>query len=137
VKFETNRSFERDYDRLSAAEQKLLRKALAEFVPACDRYAADSAAKWPAGLRVKDVEGAPGIWEMTWSFSGPDGRATFEWAQIDGALGVRWRRIGGHSIFRVPSGSTGANFASNRALGPDADPTRHQPPMTDSHSGSS
>ena len=57
---------------------------------------------WPASLRVKAVESAPGIWEMTWSFSGPDGRATFEWVQIDGTLGVRWRRIGGHAIFRRP-----------------------------------
>jgi len=102
VKFEVNQSFKRDFDRLSESEQNLFRIALTEFVPACDRYAADPAAKWPASLRVKDVEGAPGIWEMTWSFSGPDGRATFEWIQIDGALGVRWRRIGGHSIFRRP-----------------------------------
>jgi hypothetical protein len=39
---------------------------------------------------------------MTWSFRGPDGRATFEWVQIDGALAVRWRRILGHSIFKQP-----------------------------------
>jgi len=45
------------------------------------------------------VERAPGIFEMTWSFSGPDGRATFEWVEIDGQLAVRWRRIGGHEIF--------------------------------------
>jgi hypothetical protein len=102
VKFEVNQSFTRDFNRLSVTEQKLFLTALTEFVRACDRYAADPAAKWPASLRVKDVEGAPGIWEMTWSFSGPDGRATFEWIQIDGALGVRWRRIGGHSIFRRP-----------------------------------
>jgi hypothetical protein len=102
VKFEANQSFDRDYDRLSEPEQKLFRKALSEFVPACDRFAINPAAKWPASLRVKDVEGAPGIWEMTWSFSGPDGRATFEWVQIDGSLGVRWRRIGSHSIFKSP-----------------------------------
>jgi hypothetical protein len=34
--------------------------------------------------------------------SSPDGRATFEWIQIDGALGVRWRRIGDHSIIERP-----------------------------------
>lgn len=102
MKFELNRSFERDYERLPESEKKLFRTALAEFVLACDRFAADPAARWPASLRVKDVEGAPGIWEMTWSFSGPDGRATFEWVQIDGGLGVRWRRIGGHSIFTRP-----------------------------------
>jgi hypothetical protein len=51
---------------------------------------------------VKDVEGAPGIWEMTWSFAGPDGRATFEWIEIRGEPGIRWRRIGGHAIFGAP-----------------------------------
>jgi hypothetical protein len=41
---------------------------------------------------------APGLFEMTWSFSGPDGRATFEWIDLDGEPAVRWRRIGGHLI---------------------------------------
>lgn len=87
-------SFLADYRRLSEPEQVRFRSVLPAFVEACDRYAADTAAKWPATLGVKDVEGAPGIWEMTWSFSGPDGRATFEWVQIEGTLGLRWRRIG-------------------------------------------
>jgi hypothetical protein len=39
---------------------------------------------------------------MTWSFSGPDGRATFEWIRIEGQLAVRWRRIGGHAVFKKP-----------------------------------
>jgi hypothetical protein len=102
VKFETTASFERDFARLSKSERDLFVGALRIFVPACDRYAEDPAAKWPAALRIKAVEGAPGVWEMTWSFSGPDGRATFEWTRIDGLLGLRWRRVGGHAIFRKP-----------------------------------
>jgi hypothetical protein len=39
---------------------------------------------------------------MTWSFFGPDGHATFEWVEIDGTSGIRWRRIGTHEIFREP-----------------------------------
>jgi hypothetical protein len=46
------------------------------------------------------------VWEMTWSFSGPDGRATWEWVNVDGEEGaqpaVRWRRIGDHRIFKAP-----------------------------------
>jgi hypothetical protein len=57
---------------------------------------------WPKTLRIKDIEGAPGVWEMTWSFSGPDGRATFEYVEVDGELAIRWRRVGGHEIFKVP-----------------------------------
>jgi hypothetical protein len=102
VKYVVLESFKADYKRLSAGEQDRFKKVLPDFVAACDRHAGDSTATWPAALRVKDVEGAPGIWEMTWSFRGPDGRASFEWAQIDGALAVRWRRIGGHSIFKQP-----------------------------------
>jgi hypothetical protein len=102
VKYVVLDSFKADYKRLSPGEQSLLKKALPTFVAACDRYATDPAAAWPASLRVKDVERAPGIFEMTWSFSGPDGRATFEWVEIDGQLAVRWRRIGGHEIFKSP-----------------------------------
>ncbi len=32
----------------------------------------------------------------------PDGRATFELVAVDGELLVRWRRIGGHRIYRDP-----------------------------------
>jgi len=102
VKFETTASFDGDFARLSESERKLFLDALKAFVPACDEYAKYPAFKWPKTLRVKDINGAPGIWEMTWSFSGPDGRATFEWIQIDGALALRWRRVGSHGIFKKP-----------------------------------
>jgi hypothetical protein len=59
--------------------------------------------RWPARLRIRDVVAAPGIWELTWSFAGPDGRATFELFGSDPARGIRWRRIGGHEIFKDPS----------------------------------
>ncbi len=95
-------SFKADYQRLSRSDRRLFKNALREFVAACDRYALDPSVAWPASLRVKSVERAPGIWEMTWSFSGPDGRATFEWIQVDGQLAVRGRRIGGHAILGSP-----------------------------------
>jgi hypothetical protein len=58
--------------------------------------------RWPKTLRIRDVEAAPGVWEVTWSFSGPDGRATSEFFDAEGKLGIRWRRIGGHEIFSRP-----------------------------------
>jgi hypothetical protein len=102
VKFEVTDFFRADRKRLSKRDQRLVANALTAFVVACDRYAADPGSAWPASLRVRDVEGAPGVLEMTWSFSGPDGRATFEWIQLDGELAVRWRRIGDHRIFKQP-----------------------------------
>ena len=103
MKFEITPAFEGDWRRLSGVERALFRAIVRdEFHPACERRRIDPAAPWPRSLRVRDVEGAPGIWEMTWSFAGPDGRATFEWVEIDGEAGVRWRRIGGHAIFGEP-----------------------------------
>ena len=102
MKFEVTDAFRADRRRLSQSERERLAEVLPAFVTACDRYAADPATAWPSSLRVKDVEGAPGIFEMTWSFSGPDGRATFEWIRIHGELAVRWRRIGRHDVLRNP-----------------------------------
>ena len=102
MKFEVTDAFRADRRRLSQSERERLAEVLPAFVTASDRYAADPAPAWPPSLRVKDVEGAPGVFEMTWSFSGPDGRATYEWIRIDGELAVRWRRIGRHDILRNP-----------------------------------
>ena len=97
-------AFEADVRRLSAQELRLFRTVVREqFAPAADRFGADSAATWPKKLRVRRVAGAPGVWELAWSFSGPDGRATFEWVEIEGEPGIRWRRVGGHEIFRDPA----------------------------------
>lgn len=102
MKYEVLDSFKADWNRLSRDEQGLVRRNLPAFNAACDRFAIDPSTRWPASLRVKAVVGAPGIWEMTWSFRGPDGRATFEFITIDGELRVRWRRIGRHPIFDEP-----------------------------------
>jgi hypothetical protein len=103
VKFQITPAFDGDWARLSEAERALFRAVIRDdFHPACERRLADPSALWPAKLRVRGVANAPGIWEMTWSFSGPDGRATFEWIQIGGEHGIRWRRIGGHAIFGEP-----------------------------------
>lgn len=54
-----------------------------------------------AGLRVKGVKGAAGVYEMTWA---PDGRATFEHGQElrSGQPHIVWRRVGTHDILRRP-----------------------------------
>lgn len=105
MRFKLAPSFDGDLRRLSRDEQRLFRKVVVErFAPACDRRASDPGAPWPQSLRVKRVQGTRGIWEMTWSFSGPDGRATFEWREDDRGLFILWRRVGGHAIFKDPAG---------------------------------
>ena len=84
----------------------LTNKILPRCVAACEQFAADPAATRPHALRVRDVEGAPGVFEITFNFSGLDLRATLGWTRIDGAPAVRWRRIGGHAIFKDRSRSS-------------------------------
>ena len=103
MKFETTPAFDSDYRRLKPEHRTTFRLAVKErFGPACDAYAADPSTPWPSALRVKSVRNAPGVLEMTWSFAGPDGRATFELITVDDDLRCRWRRVGGHTVFKRP-----------------------------------
>lgn len=104
MKYERTDAFKRDYKRLPKEEQEAFKDAVMNgFVPALDAHIDDPGkAKFPSRLRIKGVTGAPGIWEMTWSFKDPDGRATWEWIEIEDEPGIRWRRIGTHSIFKDP-----------------------------------
>jgi hypothetical protein len=71
-------------------------------VDAAERAANGDANPWPNAMRVKKVEGAEGLWEMTFSQRDPDGRATWEWTTIDGQPAIRWRRVGTHDILGNP-----------------------------------
>ena len=87
--------FDKDLARLSAEERKLFAEAVAKFVADLRQ------GQFRVGLRVRGIEGAPGIFEMTWA---PDGRATFEYGKeiTPGEPHIIWRRIGGHDIFGTP-----------------------------------
>ncbi|SHF06919.1 hypothetical protein SAMN02745225_02370 [Ferrithrix thermotolerans DSM 19514] len=108
MRYERTELFKADYQQLSEHERELFRAVARIFNAACDRFIeTKDPSSWPASLRVKAVVNAPGIFEMNWSFSGPDGRATWQWATVVTSNGVsvpavRWRRIGGHQIFRQP-----------------------------------
>ncbi len=102
MKFRTKPEFDKDWHDLGHEHRALFKSRVAGFSLACDEFALDPARfkSWPRELRVKKRKGEPGIWEMTWSFSGPDGRATFEFELIDGEMRVVWRRIGSHEIYK-------------------------------------
>jgi hypothetical protein len=103
MKYETTPAFDADFKRLKPEHRATFRQVLrAKFIPACTALAADPTAARPKSLRVKSIQGAPGVFEMTWSFASPDGRATFELVTVDGDLRCRWRRIGDHSVFKEP-----------------------------------
>lgn len=115
MRFETTPQWDRDWKDLKPEHQRQFRSVLPDFVRACDGYAevrvqkaAEEQSKgggghrWPATLRVHPMKSARGVWEMTWSFASPDGRATFEFVTDDRGMLLRWRRIGDHSIYRQP-----------------------------------
>lgn len=102
MKYQRLDSFLADYKRLSAQEQALFLAAVRQMNEAYARRGDQPLPLWPASLRIRAVQGAPGIWEMTWSFAGLDGRATFDYVTIDGERAIRWRRSGGHRIFQQP-----------------------------------
>ena len=88
--------FGADFDRLSPAQQAALLAAVTQFVEDLR-----DGGPFRKGLRVKGVQGASGIFEMTWA---DDGRATFQYgdAVVEGEPHVIWRRVGTHDIFRQP-----------------------------------
>lgn len=87
---------------MSEAERELFKAAVRVLNQAYDRRGDRPLPVWPARLRIRGVALTDGVWEMTWSFAGPDGRATFEYFGAGDEIGIRWRRIGGHEIFRDP-----------------------------------
>lgn len=103
MRYERTASFKRDYRRLSDPHREEFRRVVRElFNPALDQHVENPGAPWPPPLRIKGVRGAPGVWEMTWSFTDPDGRATWEWITIEDQPAIRWRRVGDHSVFSDP-----------------------------------
>jgi hypothetical protein len=95
--FERGPRFDREFRRLSRELQRAFVAALPLFIEALRA----KPPAFPPQLRVKRVEGATGVWELSFA---RDGRATFEYGaeQITGEPHVKWRRIGDHSILNEP-----------------------------------
>ncbi len=89
-------SFWGDWADLTPQQREAFRRAVAKLI---DDLRARRGVR--AGLRVKRVQGAPGIYELTWA---PDGRATFSYGRsiVEGEAHIVWRRIGTHDVLREP-----------------------------------
>jgi hypothetical protein len=88
--------FKADLEQLSAGQRQRFMQAVEKFIEDLRR-----GRSFRPGLRVRRVQGAPGIFEMTWA---PDGRATFEFGEPvrEGEPHVVWRRIGTHDVLANP-----------------------------------
>lgn len=95
--YDVTERFWKDLADLDPLDRPRFRRAVAQFV---EDLASESRQPRP-GLRVKGVQGAKGVFEMTWA---PDGRATFEFGEElrPGEAHVVWRRVGTHDIFARP-----------------------------------
>jgi hypothetical protein len=94
--FETFERFLREWSRLTPDQQAALATAVRKFH--ADLVAGEGFRK---GIRIKNVQGAPGVFELTWA---DDGRATWQYGpeQREGHVHIVWRRIGTHDIFGAP-----------------------------------
>jgi hypothetical protein len=90
--FERLRRFDRDFESLTAGEKAAFREAVKKFVADLERGEG-----FRKGLRVKGVQGSPGLYELTWA---GDGRATFSYGDSihAGEPHIVWHRVGGHTV---------------------------------------
>lgn len=91
--------FWRDWKRLSAVEQRRFREAVKKFAEDLENL---PLGQFRGGLRVKPMQDADGVFEMTWERA--NGRATFQYGEerTGGDPHIIWRRVGGHEIFGDP-----------------------------------
>ncbi|MEU5902331.1 hypothetical protein [Streptomyces venezuelae] len=98
--YETLPRFTTDLDRLTPEQRRRFRQTVTAFVEDLR-----TGGRFRAGLRVKRVQRASGVYELTWSMgTGPAGRATWQYGApiVPGNPHIIWRRIGGHDIFARP-----------------------------------
>lgn len=93
--FEVTKRFQRDLKKMQKNQRDAFADAVQEFVQDA------SSGKFRSGLRVKRVQGTPGVYEMTWA---PNGRATWEYGTPirKNEPHIVCRRVGTHEIFRNP-----------------------------------
>jgi len=94
---EESDAFLYDVRRLTPAQRTRFLTALGRFVDDLMAMEAGERHWFRPGLRVKGVQGVPGLFEMRWA---PDGRATFFLGtpRVSGLRHVKWERCGDHSI---------------------------------------
>ena len=98
MKYVRTNGFLADLRRLPDEHRKLFVQAVNDVLrPALEAGAHTGAVPWPRALRIHRIGSD---YSMTWSFAGPDGRALFRLADVDGEPVLVWLRVGNHDIYR-------------------------------------
>ncbi len=101
MKYRTAGAFDRDFASLPVEHRTLFLAILKDhFLPAIAAGSFTGTPPWPKRLRIHQLAG--GVHSITWSFAGPDGRATFHLEREDDETFLVWRRIGTHAIYDRP-----------------------------------
>lgn len=97
--FDKADQFKRDYADLSPDDRQAFKVAVKKFIEDLKTL---PPRQFRGGLRVKPMQDADGIFEMTWEIE--NGRATFEYGDelSPGDPHIIWRRVGGHAVFGNP-----------------------------------
>lgn len=101
--FERSARFLREFMKLPLPQRRAFLRARDDLVEALR----SSPPAFPPHLRIKRVQGADGMWELTFA---PDGRATFHYG-TEIAVGeppIVWLRVGTHSVLDDSSWARGA-----------------------------
>lgn len=95
--YEAMPAFKRGHKKLTNSELSLFEKKLDQFISDLADMETGRLTWFRPGLRVTKVEGASGLFEMSWD---GDGRATFTFGpeQVTGKRHIVWHDIGGHEI---------------------------------------
>ena len=99
MKYQTTAGFDLALAKLPREHRRLFTDAVrAHLIPALAAGAHRGEAPWPRRLRVHKIGK---VYSLTWSFSGPDGRALFTiGADTDGESLLTWPAIGYHDIYQ-------------------------------------
>lgn len=94
--YERRPRFDRDYERLTAAQRTAFKRAVAQFI-------ADlrgGSGRFHPSLRVHRIDSRRGVWSLSF---GADLRATFAYGDPrSGEAHIVWRRLGSHDIYPEP-----------------------------------
>jgi hypothetical protein len=99
VRYRTTAGFDTALAKLPREHRRLFTDAVRSYlIPALAAGAHRGESPWPKRLRIHKIGE---VYSLTWSFSGPDGRALFTIGQdTDGEPLLTWLAVGYHDIYQ-------------------------------------